>query len=484
VNKLSEKQLLILTVGVAVLLTGGLGYLIWRDLEQVKACEAKTSSLKDQIQAAQSEIDQTPVRESRVIANREITDRETAILPEETEIETFWEVIERFADESGVQIYKISNNTARATPGRKGSSSGIESVEQVLSLKATTDEFLRFMNLVENYDRIINVVEFQLSAGRSEGEDKVRHSIKLALRTFTYSKKIANTIVSIPNYEKKKESPEVKKWLSSIKIEEKETYALRTSLDRRDPFLDVRKKREAVEAGDAGPVDRAHQEAILQSIVESVRTLGEQLGMEDHLRKINDLWRLSHLMKKNREMFRSVEQMISEVQRNGYVTIPELQERFKNEAMTPFQAIRERLGKIEEEKPPLTLAQVEQIHKRIAEALDSRDWKKLAEEMRSWKDLSREGQHVVDEAKELAAEITAFQHSADAIQDFEKRKVLVSAIVYNPSGLRLAIINGKTLGEGDALDADGRVIVSEIGENYVIFTTEGVEIKKQQGSGR
>jgi hypothetical protein len=34
--------------------------------------------------------------------------------------------------------------------------------------------------------------------------------------------------------------------------------------------------------------------------------------------------------------------------------------------------------------------------------------------------------------------------------------------------------------EGDALDAAGTVIVIEIGENYVIFETEGVEIKKPQ----
>ena len=45
---------------------------------------------------------------------------------------------------------------------------------------------------------------------------------------------------------------------------------------------------------------------------------------------------------------------------------------------------------------------------------------------------------------------------------------------------RVAVINDKQMTVGDALDADGQVVVVEIGENYVIFETEGVDIKKPQ----
>ena len=64
---------------------------------------------------------------------------------------------------------------------------------------------------------------------------------------------------------------------------------------------------------------------------------------------------------------------------------------------------------------------------------------------------------------------------------FEKRKIEISAIIFSPNGLSLAIINGKTKSEGDALDADGRVVIAEVGEDFVIFETEGVEIKKLKG---
>ena len=101
----------------------------------------------------------------------------------------------------------------RATRNRKGQQSTISTVPQVLSLKGTVDELLRFINMLENYERIINVVEYSIAGGEvADLEDgKVRHGIRLALTTFTYSKKIASTIVSIPKYEEKREHAEVKK---------------------------------------------------------------------------------------------------------------------------------------------------------------------------------------------------------------------------------------------------------------------------------
>ena len=53
-NKLSEKQLLILTIVIAVLFAGGLGFLIWSDLETVKEEEQKVADVRAQIDSAQT----------------------------------------------------------------------------------------------------------------------------------------------------------------------------------------------------------------------------------------------------------------------------------------------------------------------------------------------------------------------------------------------------------------------------------------------
>ena len=477
-NRLSEKQLLILTVGVTVLLTGGLGFLIWSDLQEVEKERKKTESIQGQIAAAQAEIDQISSREYRVIANREISDKEVAFLPSATEIENFWDVLERFADESGVRISALLSKAQGKK--KRGRRSTIQSVPQIITLTATTDEFLRFLNLLENYDRLISVVEWRLQRGTAADPDgKVRHKINMSLTTFTYSKQVAKTIVSIANYEKKKEEPEVKKWLGRIKVQERETYTLRTSVGRRDPFVNVRKKVDKV-AGVDGEHDRAKQELVLTALVEDIRSLQEGLVIEEHLRKIGDLFRLTQQLKDNRRAFTALKKRLEDVRREQIISIKDLVERFRIEVLDPFVKIEERMKLGSQSAPALTKPQVKEWHERVAKAFDERKWKKVQEEVHSFKELSKGGRHVVEDARDMAEDIIRFHHRAKVIQNFEKRNVRISTILYSPNGMSVAIINSKTLGEGDALDTEGQVLVSEIGENYVIFETEGVEIKKHQ----
>ena len=63
-----------------------------------------------------------------------------------------------------------------------------------------------------------------------------------------------------------------------------------------------------------------------------------------------------------------------------------------------------------------------------------------------------------------------------------RKKIEITGILYSPRGSSVAVVNGKQMTQSEALDADGQAIVVEIGENYVIFETEGVEIKKEQAT--
>jgi Tfp pilus assembly protein PilO len=172
VNRLSEKQLLILTIAVTALLTGGLGFLVWNDLQTIDEEQEKVTQIRAMIQTAESEIARIPGREFQVIADREIADKEVSFLPGETEIENFWEFLESFAEESGVRISEIASTMSAAKKGRGASKSTIQSVPQILSLRATTDEFLRFINLIENFDRVINVMEYRISSGEAPDLDR------------------------------------------------------------------------------------------------------------------------------------------------------------------------------------------------------------------------------------------------------------------------------------------------------------------------
>ena len=371
-NRLTEKQLLILTIGVTVLLTGGLGFLIWSDLKAIEEEEQKTKDLRGQIASADAEIAKKEAREYRVIANREISDRETAFMPAATEIENFWDVVLRFSVESGVKISEIVPNQARGNRRKKGARSPIQSVPQILSLRATVSEFLAFINLLENYERIINVVEFNLTAGEAPDADgKVRHTIKLALTTFTYSKAIASTIVSINNYEQKKEHTQVKKWLSKIKLQAKETYTLRTSIGRRDPFVSVRRLPATNEPVNANTEEqRQRQEQMLEQLVSLVEALADGLDYQEELQKRGDLWRLQAQIKENKEIVADLNALL--VKARTEITLPELAERLRKEVVDPFERLKKRMGEIIDNNPKMTLDQVTEVHKRVAEACSTR----------------------------------------------------------------------------------------------------------------
>jgi len=476
VSRLSEKQLLILTIGITVLLLSGLSWLIWSDLEAVEEEEAKIEQLEGQIAAAEKEIATIPEREYRVIADREIADKEVAFLPSEEDIESFWEVLERFADEAGIRISEISPSNM----GRRGKGT-IQSVPQMLTVRGTIDEFLRFINLVENYERIINVTEYNINAGKEADEDgKVRHGIKLALTTFTYSKRIANTIVSIPQYEKKRQQPAVKRWLSKIKIQEKESYTLRTSLGRRDPFVSARRKIEELGDPETG-ADRERAEARLESLAESVRTLAADIDIEDTLRERKDIFRLAQQVKENREKMGELARRIDRMRQDKLIRDAILAERFRAEVIVPFDRIKARIELIETEQAPMPLNEVKARYGSIAKKFDEQKWDAVRKGVRTFLDLTRDGDHVVDEARPLVEKIIDLLRRSNVIREFEKKKIVITAIIYSERGMSLAIINAKTKSEGDALDADGRVVIAEVGEDYVIFETEGVEIKKLKG---
>jgi Tfp pilus assembly protein PilO len=481
VTRLTEKQLLLLTIGITVLIAGGLGFLIWSDLRTIDEEKAKKADLDRQIDAAEKEIALRPDREYRVIANREISDKEVAFLPEEEEIETFWEVIEGFAQDSGVRISEIApSSIQRSGRGKKGAESTISTVPQVLSLRGTVDEFLRFINMVENYERIINVSEYSISAAEAPDEDtRFRHGIKLALTTFTYSKKIASTIVSIPKYEEKKEHPEVKKWLSRIKVQEKETYTLPAVATRRDPFVSIRRR-----PSSGGTVETAadpdYQKGLIDNIVDLVTSLQQGLTLEETLQQRGDLWRLTAQRKENRETYAEISDHVTSV--NKEITIPEFKERFKKEVLVPWEAIKKRMEEMRNQNPKLNAEQVQEYLTRIQKHYDEKNWPQVESEARNFRDQSKNGQHVDDDAKDLVQRIFELQRQAKVIDGFYKRKIDISGILYSPRAQSVAVINGKQMTAGEAFDAEGQIVVLEIGEDYVIFETEGVEIRVDQKS--
>ena len=78
------RSLTILTIVVALVITGLFGYLIRRDLGAMDEEEEKIVATQGRIRTADIQIQRMPGREMDVIVNREVVKRDSAILPEVT----------------------------------------------------------------------------------------------------------------------------------------------------------------------------------------------------------------------------------------------------------------------------------------------------------------------------------------------------------------------------------------------------------------
>ena len=92
-GRLTERQLTILTIVVAMLISGVFGFLVYRDFGAIEEEEQKIAALNSQIRAAEVEIQKMAGREVDVIVNREVVKRDSAILPDESEINEFINII-------------------------------------------------------------------------------------------------------------------------------------------------------------------------------------------------------------------------------------------------------------------------------------------------------------------------------------------------------------------------------------------------------
>jgi len=217
---------------------------------------------------------------------------------------------------------------------------------------------------------------------------------------------------------------------------------------------------------------------VIENLIGALAVLNEGLDYEEELQKRGDLWRLQAQKKENRDLYRQLSDEIPLAQKD--IAFPDLQDQLKREVLAPWTEIQKRIEAIVQGNPKLTKDQVNEWLNRIDVLFENHQWTEVESQARQFSDASRKGQHVEDDAKDLVQKIFEMQRSAKVIQGFEKKSIKISTILYSPNGMSVAVINGRQMSEGDALDEQGTIIVVEIGENYVIFETEGVEIKRGQ----
>ena len=472
---LGKKKGLFLGLGACGLLTVGFGVLIYFAQSSISEQEAVIASKRSEVANAQTKAAELPALEKRVILLREIVEEYLKILPDEKEVTDFIRKLYAFQDKVGVQITELQDKTGRSS-GRKGATKaepGFDQLSYSLKLQADTWKFLAFLNRLESYERFVRIPRIRVSAGdRSKDDDptKVRHEFDLDIETYVFdpadSKK---NEAKVDKYEKRvaEMQDEIARAREKILAEPFEFHGPR---GRRDPFLDPR-LRIPKEGGGEAALQR--QLEIVEGLRADLARIG-QLALEYD--QANQMIRRFELRRDIDQSIQALMDRVGKVQKEGKVSYLPLVRRLQKDVLDGISELRGRFdskggaggaGPSREELQDLTAAMRENLAEgQFTIAIDR--FQLVAERLKPVEDDP--------ERRDLALELQKLHHQARMALEFGKKKIEVDGIIVSDQG-SVAVINGRSFGEGDYVDDD--ILVRRILPDSIEFQYRDVVISKK-----
>lgn len=466
----TQKKQLLTIAGSAALICGLAVFGVFHAQGLIQEIDAQKEQKQQAIVAAEGKIAQIPAIEKDVIVLRENLDEYVKILPDNRELNAFVRMLNQFERQSGIQGTGLIQRAVRAND--KGNDR-FTPIEYTYEMTATLWQFLKFMNLIENYERFVSITDFSITAGGKGRNDETRdgdtvHSVKLTMQTYTYNGKVVGKEVAIPDYASQKEAlrEEIWKRMQAIRIDK---YEHRGHQGRRDIFVDPR------ERGDAnadGP-SPAEQRSLVERYIGEVGKLKEML---QRMRKQDTtLFEQYALEKGIRE---GLEKIGNEVNVDaGRVSYAPYRLRWAKEVVAPLEDLR---GQIEQ----ATKAEI----KRADPFLPQKEMEILVAEMardcgngqledaktRYESVQNRLGVPAGDPRHALAVAAKAWHVKASTAIDFKGMDLRVQGVVVNRNGRSGVLLNGDVYEEGDYVSEE--LLVKLVEEEQVWFVFRGLTL--------
>lgn len=493
-GRFTEKQMLLATVLVSCLMVGAFGVLIYMDLDAIYAAEVTDASpeaaeiadpeqwgerrkiyeLEIKKKAAAEQAAKIPEREQDVIVYREIVQRDAQILPNFDDVNKLVDTIGEFERLSGVVLTEVS----KLNPEKDAKGKAIRTMPISLKFSGTFDQTLKFINLFESLDRIVNTETFTITGGReAEGPDEeVIHDCKLELMTFIYTSDAGlSKKVNISNYEKRKDDPIIQKKIRQAKPAKVDKYQLKNRIGRRDPLVDPRPL--ATEPGGPGDndVDYTTQKERLDELRFEVELLKEDVRQEELYRqekKYVQLYQIQALIdQKVNELAAKVE-AASQV-----IRIAELVEAFRAEVVQPFDKIK---GDRDLDPVPVMVSkrEVEDFHEQATQAFESRDFEKVGSVWSTFETRVK-GVEIAEDARTLVDEMQAIARDAAVLLEFSRLQIKVSGKIILPDRPEKSsvFINGTNRRVGDYIDDGQHCRLDDIQNTMLVFNFKGERIE-------
>jgi Tfp pilus assembly protein PilO len=487
VGRFSERQMLWATIAVSAVLAVAFGALFWLDYRKVNAADLdsdpnaaevtdpeqwgelrKKAEIQRRMQAAEAEARLIQKREQDVIVYREILSRDSAILPDNDDVNRLADTVQDFVNQSGVYLKQVSDLQV------KPSGQAISRMPIKLQISGTFDQFLKFVNLFETHDRMVNVQSFTISAARGRGDVVQMHDIALDLETYVYTPTagLASKPVDIAHYERRKEDPVVQKLVRQQKVAFVEKYQLKPRINRRDPLTDPRRERTTAAEAGADAVQYEDQKQIVDSLKFEVQTLRGNVQLEQE-----------YLAERKYVAFTVLKPIIDSTvarlrldveQADRKVTIPELRDVFNEEVLAEFQKLADR-GDV----GPVVVgrADVAKFLEDMRAALEERDYEKVVLFHKRFQDWVQ-GRQLAEDTTPLVSDMRRLFQEASVMLDFLKLDLPVSGRILQPGGRSVVLLGGRPRKVGDFVDPAARCKLLEIHADRLLFEFDGYQIEK------
>ena len=463
-----KKQLL--TISISAITVCGLAVFgVYSAQAKIEEINAQIETKQQAITAADTKIAQIPGLEKDVIVLRENLDEYVKILPDTKELNAFVRMLNQFERQSGILGTGLIQRQVRADKGNDR----FAPIEYTYEMTATLWQFLKFMNLIENYERFVSIIDFSIQSGGKGRGDETRdgdvvHSVRLTMQTYTYNGKLAGKEVAIPDYAAQKEAlrEEIWKRMQAIRIDK---YEHRGHQGRRDVFVDPRERGDASADGPSpteqrGLVERYIVEVnklreMLQRMRKPDTTLFEQYALEKGLRE-------------------GLDKLSNEVNADsGRVSYAPYRLRWAKEVVAPIEDLRTQMaqaGKVEVKRVDPFLSQKD-IETLVADMARDCGNGQLEDAKNRYEAVqNRLAVPAGDPRHALAVAAKAWHVKASTAIDFKSMDLKVQGVVVNRTGKSGVLLNGETYEEGDYVSDE--LLVKLVEEEQVWFVFRGLTL--------
>ena len=473
-TKLTERGRLWLTIGASVLATGGITAVVFADRGEIRDAEEEIRSFDERIETADVEIRRTKDREDEVIVFREVQNRELEILPKQQEIANFHANLTVFLTNAGARFTKMPENA----PKESELSRGVFVTPNTIECEADSTSLLRLINLIENDPRLVAVKGLQVKGGgRTRDRDEtLTHKVRLHLETYFYAPPAkTRDAVTIANLSERLEEPAIRKRVADFQPERRDSYALRPSTSRRDPFVDFRREVIA-EDPELARARYAAEESVALDVEKRHDAVREKAETEKSLAGSGALFQYDRVRQELDDILNELRVRIANVSSIRSVTFPELVARVEKvrAAVEELAVGRQTLPRV----LSISVAVASETRDAISRAFRDGDYAEVSTLSTQWEQFLR-GKTVEDSAQTLNAEIRGYKLRSKRLSDFHSKGVHVTGVIVNANQptQSVALVNGEVRRIGEALDNKGEIKIIAIAREGVDFSFQGEVIR-------